>query len=76
MLTNFGEIDDRLLDFGAAEVENAVLLGPSLWMPGLNICASSYRGRLTLNSGGDERMTDRLLTATVLERMAALMLPD
>ena len=75
MLTNFGEIDSGLLDFGRAEVKDALLLGPSLWMPGLNICASSFRGRMTLNCGGDARMTSPQLTAAVLENMSERLLP-
>ncbi len=54
ILSNFGRLDDELLNFDGRAVRRAYLVGPNLLVPGLMMCASGFRRSLTLSVGYDE----------------------
>jgi NRPS condensation-like uncharacterized protein len=59
VLSNFGLIDPRRLDFGDAAVQDAYMLGPTLFAPGLMLAVSTFGGTMTFAVGLAPAATDR-----------------
>jgi NRPS condensation-like uncharacterized protein len=67
-LTNIGEIDGTILDFGeGVPIDDAYLFGPIGYPGGLIVTVSTFRRRLRLSVGIDARSTDVGLARRVLD---------
>jgi NRPS condensation-like uncharacterized protein len=73
LLTNLGRINANRLNFAAARVKDACLIGPSQLTPGLTVCASTFRNSLTLSVGYQPTYTGHRYVHDVLGEMAELL---
>jgi NRPS condensation-like uncharacterized protein len=69
ILSNFGAIDEQSLRFSGTAVRDAYLIGPSLTVPGLMLCVSGYRGKLTLSASYDESSVPDWLIRKIITTM-------
>ncbi len=69
LFTNMGQIDDRKLNFGHIEVQNAFLLPPIIHPPFWGAGISGYKDTLTLSSGFCSSGIDAGLVEDLFDRI-------